>query len=162
MAQTSLKMWNCLTYKISSIYMYTWKLVPSWWRSEVVSSFSQFINKRKYGRGLKETFFSSASFWMILAITARICTQISRETLKQIPKTCSSRASSIQVNHWPYGEDCLYLVLNPQTAERIQIINSKYDLSRTDYMSKETKVCFPQYKLPLLSYYQNPFAVKST
>lgn len=57
------------------MWSYTWKLAPSKTGSGEPRSNIQFKNNLKYGLGLKEDFFSSASFWMTLTATARICQQ---------------------------------------------------------------------------------------
>lgn len=49
-------------------------------------SMSQLINNLKYGLGLKDVFFSSASFWMTLTVTDKICPNTSYRTIKYCSK----------------------------------------------------------------------------
>jgi len=51
----------------------TCRFAPSVTGSSEPRSRSQLMNNLKNGLGLKETFFSSASFTMNLTVTARIC-----------------------------------------------------------------------------------------
>lgn len=60
-------------WKKQMITIQTWMFAPSITGSRELRSSNQLMNNLKYGRGLKDVFFSSASFWMNLTVTARIC-----------------------------------------------------------------------------------------
>lgn len=55
---------------------HTWEFEPSATGSSELMSNSQLINNLKYGLGLKEAFFSSASFRINLTVTVKICKMI--------------------------------------------------------------------------------------